>query len=270
MKTDSIFYELFLNLPESLFPFLDLPPNLCEEYEFLSQELKQLAKRIDGVFVPIKSELPLYFVEVQFQKDDNLYYRLFTEIFTYLGQYKPPQDFQAIVFWSPKSLDIPLPVYYQSFQQSGKLTIIYLDEWNFDDNQGLAMGIVKLIVSPETEAITQVDGLFSLAETSFDSPTKKKDIIELLEKILVYKFSNYSREELDKMFTLTDFKKTRFYQETFSEGKEAGKIEGKVEGKIEGKLETIPDLIQLGLTVEKIASILKLDLELVKKVTQSS
>ncbi len=265
MKTDSIFYELFLNLPESLFPFLGLPPNLSEEYEFLSQELKQLAKRIDGVFVPIKSELPIYFVEVQFQQDDNLYYRLFTEIFTYLWQYKPSQDFRAVVLWSQKSLDVPLPVYYQHFQQLGILTIIHLDEWNFEDNQGLGMAIIKLIVASETEAINQVDGLFSLLQTSFESSTKKNDMIELLEKILVYKFTNYSREELDKMFTLTDFKKTRFYQETFSEGK----AEGEKVGKIKGKLETVPDLIKLGLTVEKIADILKLDVELVKKTAQS-
>jgi predicted transposase YdaD len=49
MKTDSIFYELFLNLPESLFALLGLPPEIAKEYQFTSQELKQLAKRIDGL-----------------------------------------------------------------------------------------------------------------------------------------------------------------------------------------------------------------------------
>lgn len=253
MKTDSIFYELFLNLPESLFPFLNLPPSLAEEYEFLSQELKQLAKRIDGVFVPKKTELPIYFLEVQFQKDDNLYYRLFTEIFTYLGQYKPPQNFQAIVIWEKKRLDTPLPICYQFIQKSGKLTIIYLDEWNFRDNKVLGLEIIKLIVLDEAEAINQGKKLLNQIQN--------KDMMELLEKILVYKFSNYTREELDKMFTISDFKKTRFYQDTFAEGK--------AEGKVEGKIETIPDLVTLGLTIEQIATALNLDVELVKKIAKS-
>ncbi len=68
------------------------------------------------------------------------------------------------------------------------------------------------------------------------------------------------------MFTLTDFKKTRFYQETFSEGKE----EGKAEGKIEAKVETIPNLVQLGLTIEQIATALNLDVKLVKKIVKQN
>ncbi|MBL1210608.1 hypothetical protein [Geminocystis sp. GBBB08] len=67
------------------------------------------------------------------------------------------------------------------------------------------------------------------------------------------------------MFTLSDFKKTRFYQDTYREGK----IEGEIEGKIKGKLETIPNLLNLGLTVEQIAIALNLDLEFVKKVALS-
>lgn len=258
MKTDSIFYELFLNLPDALFALLNLPTELVEEYQFTSQELKQLAKRIDGVFLPLKLEKPIYFVEVQFQPDPNLYYRLFTEIFVYLGQYKPKQNFQAVVLWSRRNLDTPLPIYYQFFQQLGKLTVIYLDELDLAQTGNLGLEIVKLIILSEAQAKTQVEYLFNLTETSLESNTKKRDIIELVEKILIYKFSNYTREELNKMFTLTDFKKTRFYQDTFSEGK--------AEGKAEGKIEAIPNLVKLGLTPEQIAVALQLDLELVKNV----
>ncbi len=135
MKTDSIFYELFLNLPDSLFALLGLPPEIAKEYQLTSQELKQLAKRIDGLFLPLTIEKPIYFVEVQFQEDDSLYYRLFTEIFTYLGQYNPPQNFQAVVLWGKKSLDEnTLPPYYQMFKDMGKLDIIYLDDLNLNDH----------------------------------------------------------------------------------------------------------------------------------------
>ncbi|MGI0481623.1 Rpn family recombination-promoting nuclease/putative transposase [Geminocystis sp. CENA526] len=260
MKTDSIFYELFLNIPESLFNLLKLPPELAKEYQFISQELKQLAKRIDGVFLPNNEDKPIYFVEVQFQSDENLYYRLFTEIFTYLGQYKPCQDFYAVVLWEKRNYETPLPSYYQVFQDTGKLTVIYLDELSFEEYEGLGIEILQLIVANEENAKNQVNTLFNSIENSQESSTKKKDIIELLEKILIYKFTNYTREELDKMFTLTDFKKTRFYQDTYKEGK--------IEGKIEGKLESIFNLMKLGLSIEQIAEALELDLELLKKVAK--
>ncbi|AUC61402.1 hypothetical protein AA637_09650 [Cyanobacterium sp. HL-69] len=254
MKTDSIFYELFLNLPDSLFSLLGLSPQLAKEYQFTSQELKQLAKRIDGLFLPLNDDKPIYFVEVQFQKDDSLYHRLFTEIFTYLGQYKPPQNFCAVVMWAKKSLDISLPPYYQEFQDSGKLTVIYLDELNSNTTDSIGVEIMKLIIAPQSQAKTQVEKLFSIAQKADNSTTKNQDIIELLEKILTYKFSNYSREELARMFTLSDFKKTRFYQETYAEGK------------IDAKISSIPNLLKLGLTAEQIAQALELDIELVKKI----
>nr|OEJ78955.1 hypothetical protein A5482_11700 [Cyanobacterium sp. IPPAS B-1200] len=116
---------------------------------------------------------------------------------------------------------------------------------------------MKLIIAPQSQAKTQVEKLFSIAQKADNSTTKNQDVIELLEKILTYKFSNYSREELARMFTLSDFKKTRFYQETYAEGK------------IDAKISSIPNLLKLGLTAEQIAQALELDIELVKKVAEN-
>ncbi len=94
MKTDTIFYTLLQNLPSVLFEVLEKSPVLASHYEFSSVEIKELARRIDGLFLP-KPEYPqdpIYFVEVQFQSDDNLYWRLITEAFVYLNQYKPEKS----------------------------------------------------------------------------------------------------------------------------------------------------------------------------------
>jgi predicted transposase/invertase (TIGR01784 family) len=77
-----------------------------------------------------------------------------------------------------------------------------------------------------------------------------------------------SRQELQAMFTVSDLKKTRFYQEVKNEGKLEGKLEGRLEGKLEGKLETIPKLFQKGLTIGEIAEILELDVSLVQKIAE--
>ncbi|MBF2058228.1 MAG: Rpn family recombination-promoting nuclease/putative transposase [Cyanobacterium sp. T60_A2020_053] len=261
MKTDSIFYKLFQYLPETLFSLLNLPSELAQEYQFLSQELKQLSKRIDGVFLTDNIHQPIYFVEVQFQNDQNLYQRLFTEIFMYLGQYQPPNDFRALVLWANQKLDYPLPKYYESFRQLGKLEIVYLDKLEPEPTDNIGLEIVKLIVAEQEKAKTQVKYLFELTENNIDNTTKRKNTIELVEKILIYKFKQYSREELDKMFTLTDFKKTRFYQETFADGEK----QGAMKGKLEGKMETIPELLKLGLSREQVASALHLSIDIVNQ-----
>ena len=37
------------------------------------------------------------------------------------------------------------------------------------------------------------------------------NVIELIEKITIYKFPQKSRQELEQMFNLTDWKQTQFY-----------------------------------------------------------
>jgi len=76
VKTDTIFYQLFQTFPSFLFELIDSPPEIANLYQFSSVEVKQLAFRIDGVFLPTQPNQPIYFLEVQFQKDSNFYRRL--------------------------------------------------------------------------------------------------------------------------------------------------------------------------------------------------
>ncbi len=52
MKTDSIFYRLFQDYPALLFELLGQDPSLAASYEFSSREVKELAFRLDGIFIP--------------------------------------------------------------------------------------------------------------------------------------------------------------------------------------------------------------------------
>ncbi len=85
-KTDTIFYRLFQEFPRIFFELIGQTGLPADTYQFTSIELKQLAFRVDGLFLPPPNQpnLPMYFVEVQFQKDDGFYYRLFAEIFLYI------------------------------------------------------------------------------------------------------------------------------------------------------------------------------------------
>jgi predicted transposase/invertase (TIGR01784 family) len=94
VKTDTIFYQLFQTFPNLLFELIGENPAIAQSYDFSSREIKELARTFDGIFLPVQNqaELPIYFVEVQFQSKPDFYSRFFTEIFVYLGQYKPEQN----------------------------------------------------------------------------------------------------------------------------------------------------------------------------------
>ncbi|NET01428.1 MAG: Rpn family recombination-promoting nuclease/putative transposase [Sphaerospermopsis sp. SIO1G1] len=248
MKTDTIFYTLLQNLPSVLFELLEKPPQLATHYEFSSVEIKELARCIDGVFLPKPEypEDPIYFVEVQFQNDDDLYWRLITEVFLYLNQYKPNQKWQAVVLWAKRSLDPGIPVAYQTSLQQGQIHVIYLDELT-DTSSSIGLGIIKLVVSPEDEAVQTARSLINLVQQA--DAAKSRYLLELVERMLIYKFSTYTRQELEAMFGLTEWRQTRFYQEVEEET----------------KLETIPRMLEEGITVEQIARILQLDVETVQQ-----
>ena len=51
MRTDSIFYKILETLPDTLFALIGESTELAKDYEFKSIEVKELAFRIDGVFI---------------------------------------------------------------------------------------------------------------------------------------------------------------------------------------------------------------------------
>ncbi|AFZ25780.1 hypothetical protein Cylst_3655 [Cylindrospermum stagnale PCC 7417] len=251
MKTDTIFYTLLQNLPSVLFELLEQSPALALHYEFSSVEIKELARRIDGLFLP-KAEYPqdpIYLVEVQFQPDDDLYWRLITEAFLYLNQYKPHKTWQAVVLWAKRSLDPGVPLAYQSSLAAGQIHVVYLDELT-DTSSSIGLGIIKLVVASEDEAVQEARTLLNLVQQA--DTANSRNVLELVERMLVYKFSSYSRQELEAMFGLTEWRQTRFYQEVQEET----------------KLETIPRLLREGLSVEQIARVLELNIEVVRQAIE--
>ncbi len=77
MKTDTLFYRLFLRKPKLALELLGLY-YAGDSYCFSSEEIKQTAFRIDGLFKPVTDdpEQPIIFVEVQYQVDNIFTYRL--------------------------------------------------------------------------------------------------------------------------------------------------------------------------------------------------
>jgi predicted transposase/invertase (TIGR01784 family) len=216
MHTDTIFYQIFLTFHTLLFELLGQPTENAEGYEFTSVEVKEKAFRFDGIFMPDSEEKPIYFVEVQFQNKPEFYWELITEINIYLNQYKPEQDWQAVALFAKRSLDVEkLTNYQQELVNSGRIKRIYLDEIA---SGSIGMGLIELIVSKENQSQELVKNLMTRTKTEVSNDSERQGIIELLESVLMSKFSQLSRQEIEAMFLVSDIKQTRVYQEAKEEG----------------------------------------------------
>jgi predicted transposase/invertase (TIGR01784 family) len=92
--------------------------------------------------------------------------------------------------------------------------------------------------------------------------TQQRDMIQLIETIIVYKFTKKSRKEIEAMLGLGDLRQTRVYQEALEEGE--------LKGEIKGMLKTVPLMFKLGATAEQIAEALGLNVEDVRKAAQEN
>ena len=255
MKTDSIFYQIFQQFPASFFELINRPASEATAYQFTSVELKQLAFRIDGVFLPKQEQpsQPFYLVEVQFQPDDSLYYRVFGELFLYLRQNQPPYPWRVVVIYPHRSIEREQGLQFAEMLQLSRVSRIYLDELeDSDDSWGIQ--VLKLIIEPtENAATARAKQLINRSSSQFTAQEVQREFINLIETIIAYKLPQKSREEIQAMFGFSELKETRFYQDVFSEGK------------LEGKLEAIPKMIQAGISQEAIARILELPIETVRQ-----
>ncbi len=249
MKTDSIFYRLFQSYPAGFFELLNLPSITAESYDFTSIEVKQLAFRLDGLFLPKSEEQPFYLLEVQMQPDEELYHRIFAELFLYLRQYRPKQPWRIVVVYPSRNVERIELEQFADFIALERVQRFYLDEI---DSANLGLGVMKLIIEPEERAVEVARGL--LAQVEQEAATNLQSaFLELIETIIVYKFPQKTREEIATMLGLGDLTQTRFYQEAFGEGRENGFQEGRQEGEYLAKLATIKRLLGLNLPLEVIA-----------------
>jgi len=229
MRTDTIFYQLFLTFHSLLFELLGQPEETASSYQFTSVEVKEKAFRFDGIFMPESADRPIYLVEVQFQTMPEFYWEFIAEINIYLNQYKPIQDWQAVAIFAQRSLEPKILTFYQQeLIDSKRIVRIYLDELA---SGSIGMGLIQLIISKEAQAPELVKQLMQRTKVEITDFTVKQNIIELLESVLVSKFSKLSRQEIEAMFLLSDIKQTRVYQEARLEGRLEGNLEGNLEGR---------------------------------------
>jgi predicted transposase/invertase (TIGR01784 family) len=222
MKTDTLFYRLFKREPKLALELLGLD-YAGDSYRFSSEEIKQTAFRIDGLFKPVSDDLdqPLIFVEVQFQADNDFYGRLFSGITLYLYQNKPKRDWLILVIYPHRGIEKTTSIEFLSFLNSPQLRRIYLEDYKNRSDLSPTLEFIRLIASDKQQTISRAKDLANrLGKIDLEG-------LDFIETILVYKLPHLSREDIKKMLSVyeVELKQTRFYQEIAEEERKEGRQE---------------------------------------------
>jgi predicted transposase/invertase (TIGR01784 family) len=243
MRRDTIFYQLFRQSPTLLFDLISQPPEDADQYTFDSVEVKETSFRMDGVFVPPNPSGTVYFCEVQFQLDQLLYERMLSEISIYIYRHRNLfADWRAVVIYPSRSLEQSDSSVVIDMLASGRIVRVYLDELGAVEELPIGLGLMVLTTLEGDKAKAEARRLVVQAQGS-------RDIINLLSTIIVYKFVNLSRDEVDAVLGI-ELQQTRVYREAVAEGEVKGEQTlilrllnrrvGKISIELESQVKTLP------------------------------
>jgi predicted transposase YdaD len=232
MKTDKLFYRIFLSQPELIAELLSGIPAGCE-FDYSAPVVKEKEVRLDGLLTPLSDDLsvPLVFLEAQMQPDVGFYGRFFAGLFTYLNQYKVMRPWRGLLILLSHGQELGSVVPYQMELNGGWVHRLYLEDLLPLTNLGLTLSLLRLFVVPIDEMGTDAQAILATA----DSKAEFLRVLDLVEAILVRKRPSLSIEEIREMLDLQDvsLSETQFFKEVFQQGKDQGEQKGRQEGQID-------------------------------------
>ncbi|MBD2495507.1 Rpn family recombination-promoting nuclease/putative transposase [Nostoc sp. FACHB-280] len=220
MRRDSIFYKLFQQSPSLLFELLTNVPNNAKSYRFDSVAVKEPKFEIDGVFLPPDNEGVgvVYFCEVQFQRDEQLYERVFAESSLYFYRNRLRfRDWQAVIIYPSRSIEQSDIYPHRTLLNGEQVHRVYLDE--LGDIRQLPLWVALMVLTTVEPEQAPAEARYLLTRASQETSQKaSRAIIEMITTIMVYKFEILSRAEVESMLGIT-LQETRVYREIKEEGR---------------------------------------------------
>jgi len=228
MKTDKLFYRIFLNQPDLIAELIPGIPSDCE-FEYSAPVLKEKETRLDGLLTPISnnSDVPLIFLEAQMQRDTKFYSRYFRGIFSYIDQYEISRNWRGLLILLNKRLELGSELPHRNLLNS-QVERLYLEDLLHQDDLSPNLALLRLIVTPKDQAGLAARKILNSVSTEAEFQLK----LDLVESILVNKFTQLTLEEIQKMLNLkeADITQTRFYQEVLEIGEKKGLQQGLQQG----------------------------------------
>jgi len=247
MRRDSIFYKLFQQYPPLLFQLLPNSPLNANEYRFDSVAVKEPKFEIDGVFLPAAADGVVYFCEVQFQKDEQLYERTFAESLLYFYRNRQRfSDWQTVIIYPSRSTEQKNTQPYRALINSDQVHRIYLNELGNIRTLPIWVALMVLTTVDETQAPAEARYLL---QRNIDHQPASQAIIEMVTTIMVYKFEQLTQKDVENMLGIT-LQETRVYREIKEEGREEATLSlvirqlskrfGEISEKTRSSISTLP------------------------------
>lgn len=128
-------------------------------------------------------------------------------------------DWQVVVIYPSRSIEQSNSHPYRAFLNSDQVHRVYLNEIGSMEELPLGVAAMVLTITEESEAPEKARMLIGRANQEISVLPIRQGIIDIIGRILVYKFTNLSRQEIDLMmgYRLED---TRVYREAKKERSE--------------------------------------------------
>jgi predicted transposase YdaD len=224
MKTDKLFYRLFLSQPSLINELIPQIPADCD-FDYSAPVIKDTEFRLDGLLTPISDNpnLPLIFLECQMQRDREFYSRYFAEIFLYLNQYQVQRPWYGLLILQTRNHELGSDIPYQSLLKT-QVKQLYLDDLLPVQDLTPNLALLKLMIVKDSEAVNLAQSVLN----STNNETEFRRRLNLIEAILSSKFPHLSTEEILEMLdlkTATMPSEPRLYKEVAKMWQQQGEAE---------------------------------------------
>ncbi len=136
-------------------------------------------------------------------------------------------------------MDEGIPRQFHELFVSQRIRCVYLDTLRDRSDNSLEVGIVELIIADESVTLDMARDLVRELRNREREATVSQKTVELIVDVLLNKFNNLSRKEIETMLTFDEMKKSRLFQELAAEYSREVRLEVRLEGKKLGKLESV-------------------------------
>ncbi|MBL1209503.1 DUF2887 domain-containing protein [Geminocystis sp. GBBB08] len=245
MKTDKLFYQIFINQPSLIAELLPDIPKDCQ-FEYTAPVIKDTEFRLDGLLTPISEDnnLPLIFLEAQMQKDDKFYHRYFAQIFLYLKQYEVKRLWKGLLILRNRNNDLGSEIPYKILLENN-IKRLYLEDLLTRENLPSNLALLKLIVANNSEIKDIGKSVLNSVKTEEEFQRQ----FRLIEAILKNKLPQLSTEEILIMFDLktATMPKLDAYETLVKYWQDKAKEEGLQKGMEEGLQKGMEEGLQKGM-----------------------
>jgi predicted transposase/invertase (TIGR01784 family) len=160
--------------------------------------------------------------QFKLKKHPRLYERVFGESFLYFYRQRERfTDWQIVVIYPTRSLEQSNTHPYRALLNCPQVHRIYLNELGEIQQLPLGVALMVLTTVEETQAPEKARYLLARTQEQIVDTEASRAIIEMIATIMVYKFTNLSRQEVDTMLGL-QLADTRVYREAKEEGRQEG------------------------------------------------